>query len=61
MAGMNDRRDGGSILGVKPMVMVVPPALEQDALNLLSTEIKTAGGSNPWKGPAKLIVTPYVA
>jgi phage major head subunit gpT-like protein len=60
-AMMDYRRDGGSILGVKPTVLVVPPALESAALYLLNTEIKTGGGSNPWKGTAELIVTPYVA
>ena len=53
--------DGGKVLGITPSVLVVPPALEEDALHLLNTETMDGGGSNPWKGTAKLIVTPYVA
>jgi phage major head subunit gpT-like protein len=60
-AMMNYRTDNGRILGVNPTVLVVPPSLEAAALNLLNTEIKTGGGSNPWKGTAQLIVTPFVA
>lgn len=52
--------DGGRKLGVAPTVMVVPPALESAALHLLNTELKENGGSNPWKGTAQLIVTPYL-
>jgi len=58
---MNFRSDGGKVLGITPSVLVVPPALEEDALHLLNTETMDGGGSNPWKGTAKLIVTPYVA
>jgi phage major head subunit gpT-like protein len=60
-AMMNFRSDGGRVLGVAPSVLVVPPDLEEDALHLLNTETVDGGGSNPWKGTAKLIVSPYVA
>ena len=59
-AMMGFQADGGRELGVSPTVLVVPPSLESDALHLLNTEIKDGGGSNPWKGTAELIVTPYV-
>lgn len=52
--------DGGRKLGVNPNVLVVPPALEEAALNLLNTEYGAGGASNPWKGTAQLIVTPYL-
>jgi phage major head subunit gpT-like protein len=52
--------DGGRKLGVTPTVMVVPPELESAALHLLNTETTDGGGSNPWKGTAQLIVTPYL-
>lgn len=55
------RGDSGRILGVRPTVMVVPPSLEDAALHVLNTETKDGGGSNPWKGTAELIVTPFVA
>lgn len=60
-AMMNFKTDGGRILGVTPTVLVVPPALEEAALHLLNTEIKDGGGSNPWKGTAQVIVTPYLS
>ncbi|MDT8855931.1 Mu-like prophage major head subunit gpT family protein [Paracoccaceae bacterium Fryx2] len=60
-AMMNFKSDGGRILGVPPTVLVVPPSLESAALHPLNTETKDGGGSNPWKGTAELIVTPYVA
>ena len=52
--------DGGRKLGITPTVLVVPPALESAALHLLNTETKDGGGSNPWKGTAKLIVCPWL-
>lgn len=60
-AMMSFKTDGGRILGVTPTVLVVPPALEEAALHLLNTETKDGGGSNPWKGTAEVIVTPYLA
>lgn len=55
------RGDSGRILGVRPTVMVVPPSLESAALHVLNTDTQDGGGSNPWKGTAELIVTPFVA
>lgn len=60
-AMMAFKGDGGRILGVKPTLLVVPPALEEAALNLLNTDTVNGGGSNPWKGTAQLVVTPYLA
>ncbi|MDF3607988.1 Mu-like prophage major head subunit gpT family protein [Paracoccus sp. DMF-8] len=60
-AMMGFKSDGGRLLGVSPSVLIVPPQLESARLHLLNTEIKDGGGSNPWKGTAELIVTPYVA
>ena len=61
-AAMQEMRgDSGRILGIKPTVMVVPPALEDAALHVLNTETDDGGGSNPWKGTAELIVTPFVS
>ncbi|MCB1387568.1 MAG: Mu-like prophage major head subunit gpT family protein [Rhodobacteraceae bacterium] len=60
-AMMGFQADGGRKLGITPNVLVVPPPLESAALHLLNTETKDGGGSNPWKGTAKLIVTPYLS
>ena len=58
-AMMDFRSDGGRILGVNPTTLVVPPSLEDAGLSLLNTETNDGGGSNPWKGTAELIVTPF--
>ena len=61
-AMMGFRSDQGRILGIRPTALVVPPALESGALSLLNTEIAVGGASsNPWKGTASLIITPFVA
>ena len=67
-AMMDFRSDGGKVLGITPSVPVgsgrsddVPPALEEAAMRLVNSELGTGGESNPWKGTAKAIVTPYVA
>lgn len=60
-AMMSFKADGGRILGVNPTTLVVPPALEAAALALLNSELQGGGDSNPWKGTAKLIVSPYLA
>lgn len=60
-AMMNYRADGGRILGINPVTLVVPPSLESAALHVVNTELTTTGGSNPWKGTAELIVTPFAA
>lgn len=59
-AMMQATADGGRKLGVSPTVLLVPPSLEEAALNLLNVEYGTGGASNPWKGTAQLIVTPYL-
>ena len=59
-AMMGFTADGGRKLGVSPTVLLVPPSLEEAGLNLLNTEFGAAGASNPWKGTARLIITPYL-
>ena len=59
-AMMAHRADNGRIMGVTPTHLVVPPSLEAAALALVNTEYGTGGISNPWKGTAELIVTPYL-
>ncbi|MDP5307250.1 Mu-like prophage major head subunit gpT family protein, partial [Paracoccus spongiarum] len=52
--------DQGRPLGIRPNVLVVPPQLEEPAFHLLNTETQDGGGSNPWKGTAEIVVTPYL-
>lgn len=58
---MDYRADGGRILGIKPTTLVVPPALEESALELLNAVNNEAGASNVWAGTAELIVTPFIS
>jgi phage major head subunit gpT-like protein len=54
------RNSDGRRLGIVPTTLVVPPELEAAALHLVNTETKDGGGSNPWKGTAELIVSPFL-
>lgn len=58
MQGM--RYDGGRIMGVVPNLLVVPPAHEGAARELLNADELPGGGSNIWRGSADLLVTPYL-
>lgn len=59
-AMMGFRGQGGKLLGIKPTHLIVPPSLEEDAMTLLNNEYGTGGVSNPWKGTATPIVTPWL-
>ncbi|WP_299910044.1 Mu-like prophage major head subunit gpT family protein [uncultured Paracoccus sp.] len=54
------RYDGGRIMGVVPNMLVVPPAHEAAARELLTADELTGGGTNVWRGSADLLVTPYL-
>ncbi|WP_082473085.1 Mu-like prophage major head subunit gpT family protein [Methylobacterium sp. Leaf85] len=72
---MNLSGDEGRVLGIKPTLLVVPPDLEEAARMLINNDVLPSyldsgaegapitgrsGGTNPWKGSAKLIVTSWV-
>lgn len=59
-AMMSRRGDKGRLLGVRSDTLVVPPSLEEAGRRLLNSEHGDGGASNPWKGTAKLIVSPYL-
>jgi phage major head subunit gpT-like protein len=48
-------------LGTSQLLLVCGPQLEAKARHLLSSEYLPGGGSNPWKGSAELLVTPWLA
>lgn len=50
--------DGGRPLGVRPNLLVVPPALEGAARKLL---VKDENGGNEWGGSAELVTTSWLA
>ena len=58
---MDFRADGGRILGIKPSTLVVSPALEEKALEILNATHDASGASNVWSKTAELIVTHYIA
>lgn len=60
-AMMDYRSENGRILGINPTTLVVPPALEDAALRIVNAANGAGGESNPWKGTAELIVTPFVS
>lgn len=47
-------------MGITPSTLVVGPDLEEAAAKIVNSEVNDGGGSNPWKGTAELIVTPYL-
>lgn len=53
--------DGGRPLGIKPNLLVVPPALESAALKIINSENAAGGESNEWKGTARVLVVPWLA
>lgn len=59
MHGM--KGDFGRPLGVRPTLLVVPPALEGAAMEILNAERNAAGATNVWRGTAKLEVVPWLA
>lgn len=60
-AMMSLKGDEGRPLAIRPTVLVVPPALEEAALKIVNSENGAGGETNPWKGTARLIVTPWLA
>ncbi len=64
-AMMRFKDDQGKIMGVVPDTLVVPPALEETARQVLNSdyypEANMAHVGNPWKGSASLVVAPYLA
>ena len=48
-------------MGCRPTHLVVPPALEHEALELLNAERLANGATNVYRNTAELIVTPWLA
>lgn len=58
LSGM--KGDHGRPLGLKPNLLVVPPALESAARKILNSEFAAGGETNEWKGTAELLVVPWL-
>lgn len=48
-------------LGLNPRLLVVPPSLEGEALEILNAERNAAGATNVYRGTAELLVAPWLA
>ncbi|SIQ78059.1 Mu-like prophage major head subunit gpT [Rhizobium sp. RU35A] len=57
---MSLRGDSGRLLGITPTLLVVGPALEEAARELILSQTRAAGESNPWRDSVELLVTPWV-
>ena len=53
--------DSGRPLGIMPNLLVVPPSLEQKALELISAERLANGATNVWRGTAEVLMSPWLA
>ncbi len=60
-AMMEQIADGGRLLGVRPTILVVPPALRSKALEIVKAERLANGETNINKDLVEVLVTPYVA
>ena len=60
-AMMSVRSDAGKPLVVRPSVLLVPPSLERQALDILTAERLAKGQSNTMMNTAKVVVCPWLA
>ena len=60
-AMMAMKGDHGRPLGVKPNLLIVPPSLDGEALELINAERDAAGATNVYKGTAEVMVCPWLA
>lgn len=60
-AMMSMKADGGKPLNIRPTLLVVPPSLEQAALEVLQAERLANGATNVYRNTAQLLVAPWLA
>lgn len=58
---MSMKGDYGRPFGIMPDLLVVPPSLEGEALEIINAERDAAGATNVYKGTAELLVVPWLA
>ena len=58
---MGMKGDYGRPLGLRPNLLVVPPALEKEALEIINSERLSNGSTNVYKNTATLEVVPWLA
>lgn len=60
-AMMSLKGDNGQPLGVRPTLLVVPPELETQALEILTAERTANGATNIYRNTATALITPWLA
>jgi phage major head subunit gpT-like protein len=60
-AMMGLKGDNGKPLGIRPTLLVVPPTLEQAALEVVKAERDADGATNVYRDSAEVLVTPWLA
>jgi phage major head subunit gpT-like protein len=58
---MGMKGDFGRPLGLVPNLLVVPPALEQAARQIIVNNQQASGATNEWQGTAELLMVPWLA
>lgn len=58
---MSLKSDEGRPLGIVPNLLIVPPSLEKNGLEILNAERDAAGATNVWRNTAELLVVPHLA
>lgn len=58
---MGMKGDHGRPLGIMPNLLVVPPSLEGEALEILNAERDAAGATNVYMNTAELLCVPWLA
>lgn len=60
-AMMGMKGDKGKPLGVRPSLLVVPPSLEKQALEVIKAERDASGATNVYQNSAEVLVSPWLA
>lgn len=60
-AMLSMRGDYGRPLGIMPRLLIVPPSMEEVAMEILNAERDAAGATNVWRGTAEKLIVPWLA
>ena len=58
---MGMKGDYGRPLGIMPKLLVVGPSNEGAAREVVASQLKSGGETNPWAGTAEVLVVPWLA
>lgn len=60
-AMMSFKNDTGKPLGIRPTLLLVPPTLEKNALEVIQAERLANGATNVYRNTAQVLVSPYLS